>query len=747
MAVEDNGQDSDTRQRSRLRLTISGVVQGVGFRPHVYRLARSLQLKGFALNQGGDVVLEVEGPPESTDRFLDMLQSQPPPAASIDQIHVETLPPADYDDFSIERSVARTPGLSGLAPDLAPCPECLAELRDPRARRFGYPLLSCSDCGPRYTIFTDLPYDRERTTMTDYPLCEDCRREYEEPADRRYHAEPLACPVCGPEVRLLDPEGTPLAGDPLRRTGEVLSGGGVVAVKGVGGYLLAADATDREVVTRLRRFKRRPAKPLALMVPGLEEAGRLVDVTGEDRAAMSSPATPIVLCRATGGSDLLEHVAPGMSDLGVMVPSTPLHHLMFDHSPPVLVMTSGNLRGEPILGDDERALASLDADAFLVHDRPVENPIDDSVVKPPVIIRRARGYVPRPLETSLRAEGDVLALGGQMKATFAFMRDGQILPGRPVGDMETAAVEDVWLRELGKMEERLGIRPSVVAHDLHPGYRSTVLAGDMSAPGGRIAVQHHHAHLAAVLAEHGMGPEDRAVGIMLDGTGYGTDGTVWGGEVLLGDMRDFERIGHLLQVALPGGGAAVREPRRMAESLRAAAGLDPADAEIASVCRSRRLSPLTSSTGRLLDGAAHLCGIAPDRMSYDAQAAMLFESAAADGCREEYPFEIHDGVIDSRPMIRALVEDRSDEPIRAARFHNTLCRAFSTLAAEAALATGLPVVLGGGCFANRILLKGIERMLEKRGIQVLHGRRLPVGDGAVAPGQAAVAAARTFGKE
>lgn len=728
-----------------MRLTVTGVVQGVGFRPHVYRLARSLKLKGFALNQGSDVVLEVEGSPESTDRFLDMLRSQPPPAASIDQVHVEMLPPADYSEFSIERSVAKTPGLSGLAPDLAPCPECLAELRDPQARRFGYPLLSCSDCGPRYTIFTDLPYDRERTTMTDYPLCGDCRREYEDPADRRYHAEPLACPVCGPEIRLLDPKGTRLGGDPLRRTGEVLAEGGVVAVKGVGGYLLAADASDREAVARLRRFKRRPAKPLALMVPGLEEAAGLVELTGEDRTTMCSPATPIVLCRATGGRGLLEHVAPGMNDLGVMVPSTPLHHLIFDHSPPVLVMTSGNLRDEPIVGDDDQALATLDADVFLLHDRPVENPIDDSVVKPPVIIRRARGYVPRPLDTSLRAEGDVVALGAQMKATFAFMREGQIMPGRPVGDMESAAVEDVWLTELGRLSDRFGIEASVIAHDLHPGYRSTTLARRMRAPRGRIAVQHHHAHMAAVMAEHGMGPDDRAVGIILDGTGYGTDGTIWGGEILLGGMRDFTRIGHLLQVPLPGGEAAVREPRRMAESLRMAAGLDPTDPEIASVCRSRRLSPLTSSTGRLLDGAARLCGLAPDRMSYDAQAAMLFESAAAEGHDDWYPFDIRDGTIDSRPMIRALLDDRSEPSVRAARFHNTLCRAFSSAALEAASAGRLPVVLGGGCFANRLLLRGIERILVERGLTVLYGSQLPVGDGAVAAGQAAVAAARTFG--
>ena len=744
-------QHLDRRDSVRCRAVVRGVVQGVGFRPFLHRAATSLGLAGFALNRGGEVLLEAQGPREAVDRFLERVRDDGPPASSVEELDVRWIETGDEEGFSIRRSVSARPRLSGLTPDISPCRDCLAEMADPRARRYRYGLISCSSCGPRYTISRALPYDRERTAMVDFPLCARCAEEYADTDDRRFHAEPLACPACGPEVVLESASGSELAGDPYRRAGEMLERGLVLAVKGVGGYLLACDATDESAVRRLRGMKKRPSKPFAVMVSDLDAAGMAATVGPEEAALLESPRKPIVLLNADPESAICDLVAPGMSTVGIMLPPSPIQRLLAQEAPSFLVMTSGNPTSLPILADDGRA-RSLGADAYLFHRREITGALDDSVERHVplsggginILIRRGRGWVPGTVPVSLSAPGDILAAGGDMKASFALMRDREVLPGRPVGDLEDLDVQEEWTRDLQRATSTYALDPVLLAVDMHPGYHSRRLVGRLFPGVKTVAVQHHHAHLAAVMAEYGMEPEEMAVGLVMDGTGWGLDGTVWGGEVLRGGMEDFTRDAHLFPLAMPGGEAAAREPVRMAESLLLACGLPSTDPGLRTVAESPRLSPRTSSAGRLIDGVSHLLGVCGESMTYEAEAAMLLESMADPSEEGSYSWTIQKGVVDLRPAVREMQNDVSNARLRAARFHNSLADAMASAAVASASAHGLPVVLGGGCFANALLLRRVLYRIEEAGLRALVGRRLPAGDGAVAPGQAVVAAARAL---
>ena len=744
--------DEPTR---RQRLLVRGTVQGVGFRPFCYRLAHEEGLLGGVRNSGWGVVIEVQGPEARLARFRARLATELPPPGRVERVAAEEVAPRpDADGFVIERSEPSSGARASLAPDGATCHDCLAELADPGDRRFRYPFVNCTRCGPRYTITTDLPYDRANTTMRGFPLCADCRREYEDPLDRRYHAEPVACPRCGPQAWLVrDPAAgvaPPVTGaEPAAAIDEaqaLLRGGCVVAVKGLGGFHLACDARAQEAVARLRRDKRRARKPLALMVRDLETARRCVRLGPEDDALLRSSEAPIVVAPARPDSGLAPGLAPGLADLGVMLPYTPLHHLLLADGCDALVLTSGNDPAEPITTDDAAALAELPADGWLLHSRPIEVACDDSVVRTgqrgPVLLRRARGYVPRGLDASHLPDRRVLALGAELKVTLATLAGGELVVGRHLGDLDNPAAEAAFVREVGRMLAFSGVEPEVVAADLHPDLFSTVYAEERLAGLPCVRVQHHHAHLAAVAFEHGVRPGESVAGVLLDGVGYGPDGTVWGGEVLVGGYGGVTRAARLRPVPLPGGDRAAKEPGRMATSLLWDAGLPGGpgwDEAVAALCPSEAVAPRTSSAGRLFDGVAALLGVAPDRQDYEGEAAMRLEAVADPACLDAYPLPLRDGELDTRALVVALLDDRAPVAVRAARFHNGLADGL----AAAALGAGLDrVVLGGGCLANRLLAARLAETIEAGGGLPLLPRALPPGDGGLSAGQAAVAACR-----
>jgi len=741
---------------ARRRIWVRGVVQGIGFRPFVYRLARELELVGSVRNGGVGVAIVVQGEPTELDALERRLGDELPPGGRIESVRVAEEPVVDgVRDFAIEPSDETAARRNSLAPDRSVCGDCLRELSDPADRRHRYPFVNCTRCGPRFTIARDLPYDRSRTTMERFELCADCRREYDDPDDRRFHAEPVACPACGPRAWLIDPGADAAAGadgsgtDPAGAVDAAASrlvDGQVLAIKGIGGFHLAADARSEGAVTRLRELKRRGRKPFALMVRDISVARELVQLFPGDERLLSSPAAPIVLAPRRTGADVAPGVAPGIVDLGVMLPYSPLHQLLLGAGPDALVMTSGNPPGEPILTDNDEALERLPADAFLLHDREICAANDDSVVRAtadgPVFLRRSRGYVPEPIPAPQLPERRVLALGASLKVTAATLSERELVVGRHLGDLDHPRAERA-MRDEVRRALRLGrLEPEAVAVDLHPDFPSVIFA-EQEWPAERLVrVQHHHAHLAAVLVEHGVAPGDDAVGIVLDGFGHGADGAIWGGEVLRGGYSGFERVAHLRYVAQPGGDRAAVEPARMATSLVVDAGLG-ADAwsgfvpRIAAICGAESLAPRTSSAGRLFDGSAAILGLAPEAQEYEGEAAALLESAAAVDCRDAYPLPLAGDTLDTRELIRALVEDRAPVPVRAARVLNGVADGFACAALEVGAGR---VALAGGCMVNRLLLARLLTKLGKAGVEVLLPRRLPPGDGGVSAGQAAVAA-------
>jgi hydrogenase maturation protein HypF len=756
-----------TRRRARAR--VEGTVQGVGFRPFVHRLAGELELAGYVLNDARGVLVEVEGAAESVASFLERVRSDAPPLAVVEQVVVEDCAPEGDLGFEIRASPAGEAADVPVTPDSATCDDCLHELRDPADRRYRYPFINCTNCGPRFTIVRGVPYDRPLTTMAGFEMCGDCRAEYEDPGDRRFHAQPNACPACGPSVRLISAAGEVrgVHDDAIRAAAAALRDGAIVAIKGIGGYHLACRADDERVVGRLRGRKHREDKPFALMVGALDEAAALVVLGDRARELLSGPQRPIVLAPRLAGADVAASVAPGALELGVMLAYSPLHHVLLeDFGAGALVMTSGNASDEPIaFGDDDarERLAGI-ADLLLVHDRPIQTRTDDSVARVVAgrerFIRRSRGYVPASVPLPEPAGRPLLACGAELKNTFCVAKGERAWVGHHIGDLENYETLRSFTDGIEHFERLFAVSPEVVAHDLHPEYLSTKYALERDGV-ELIGVQHHHAHLAACLAEHGC--LEHAVGAIFDGSGYGTDGTVWGGELLVGDLGGFRRAGHLLPVRLPGGERAIREPWRMAcawllaadadaEGRGAPAGLadrvsDRAWGQVAAIARSGVASPVTTSIGRLFDAVAALCGLRA-AINYEGQAAIELEAACDPGERWTYSIELLDVdgalVIDARSTVRAVSSDVAagvSVGVIAARFHAAVADVTVRACIELAGANDTDrVVLSGGVFQNRRLVEAVAAGLDAAGLRVLIPERLPVGDGGISYGQAAVAA-------
>ena len=770
-----------TRVRARAR--VEGVVQGVGFRPFVFRLAHDLALGGYVLNDERGVLLEIEGQRQHVDRFLKRLIADAPPLASVQKLVTESIEPRGEREFSIAESELSGEAEALVSTDTATCEDCLEELFDHENRRYRYPFINCTNCGPRFTIVRGVPYDRPQTTMAGFEMCARCRLEYDDPLDRRFHAQPNACPDCGPRAWLVTADGADLTGcaDAVSAAASALVEGRIVAVKGIGGFHLACRADDEHAVSALRARKHREDKPFALMAPDLDHARRLVRLTGVEEELMSSPRRPIVIAVRRPDSGVAEAVAPGSADLGVLLPYSPLHHLLLADAGTALVLTSGNISDEPIAYRDEDALERLAtiADLFLLHDRPIETRTDDSVLRAhsagedgrPILIRRSRGYVPESIELPRACAGPMLGCGAELKNTFCVAKGLQAWVGHHIGDLENYETLTSFREGIEHFRRLFSVEPEVVVHDLHPEYLSTKYAlerSDME----HVGVQHHHAHLAACLAEHGeTGP---ALGAIYDGTGWGPDGSVWGGEILAGGLQGFVRVGMLIPVRLPGGEAAIREPWRMACSwLRAATGEERPSIppglraevdqarwdEVCELARTGLASPLTTSAGRLFDAVAALVGIR-SRVNYEGQAAVELEAAADPVERESYPLRLISGddagvdaerdgdaiVLDARELIAALIEDleAGAEPPRAsARFHNALAAATAEVCGVQADRLGLrTVVISGGVFQNRLLMERTAGALRGRDLRVMIPERLPPNDGGISYGQVAVAAAR-----
>ncbi len=753
------------------------MVQGVGFRPFVYRLAHQYGLHGWVLNHSGGVEVAVEGPVQALERFRTALREEAPPLARIEQITVQEEPLNGYSSFEIRESVRHEGRYQLISPDIATCPACLQEVLDPADRRYRYPFTNCTNCGPRFTIIRDIPYDRPLTTMAFFVMCSRCQAEYENPFDRRFHAQPNACPACGPALALVDAAGSELpVDDPLLEARRLLQQGAVVAVKGLGGFQLACDATDDAVVARLRQRKARPHKPFALMVPTLEVVERLCLVSPAERELLLAPGRPIVLLRERPGNGISAGVAPGNVTLGVMLPYTPLHHLLWgppeEPATPPLVMTSGNRTEEPIACANDEALQRLQgiADYFLWHNRDIYARYDDSVWQVlqldegelPQPIRRARGYAPSPVRLAFSAQS-VLACGPELKNTFCLTREEYAFPSPHIGDMENIETLEHLERSVQHYRHLFRIVPTVIACDRHPDYLATRYAQRLSRLEGvpLVEVQHHHAHIVACLAENGAsGP---VIGLALDGTGYGSDGHIWGGEVLVADLVSFRRAGRLEYLPLAGGEAAIERPYRIAVGyLHALLGHDPAwrglpflesvsaqEVDIILKQVERGLNaPLTSSLGRLFDAVSALLGVCGEA-SYEAQAAIELEALAsqtADAARG-YPFGLDrvegEWVIGLGPLLHALVEEvrRGTPAVEiAARFHRTVAEAFVEVGRRVANENGLRTfALSGGCFQNRLLTRQIVRLLRESGFEVLLHRLVPPNDGGVSLGQAVVA--------
>jgi hydrogenase maturation protein HypF len=774
-SMEPSAKTSSRKRRERIQ--IAGTVQGVGFRPFVYRLARELELGGWVLNDEQGVLIEVEGQPENLAAFGRRLHAEAPPLASVDSVASFATEPTGERRFRIVESRRAGPPEARITPDTATCDDCLAELFDPADRRYRYPFVNCTNCGPRFTIVRGVPYDRALTTMAAFEMCSACRSEYEDPESRRFHAQPNACPRCGPSLRLAGADGRELdvAGceDAIAAAAAHLRDGGIVAVKGIGGFHLACRADDDGAVATLRSRKYREGKPFALMARDLGEAGELIEITDAEERLLGGIERPIVIARRRLDASVASAVAPRSPDLGVMLAYSPLHHVLLSDAGGPLVMTSGNVSDEPIAFEDDEALERLGgiADAFLLHDRAIETRMDDSVVRAvdpglrttPLLMRRSRGYVPRGIDLPTALDRPVLGCGAELKSTFC-VASGQIAwVGHHIGDLKNWETLRSYRSGIEHFERLFEVEPEIVAHDLHPDYLSTRHATELEGV-ELVAVQHHHAHLAACLAEHAEhGP---AVGAIFDGSGYGPDNTVWGGEILVGDSRAFDRRGWLLPVPLPGGDAAVREPWRMAcswlvaaeadaatppEHLRASVGQKDWDA-VRGLCEPGAGSPVTSSVGRLFDAVAALLGIRAV-VSYEGQAAAELEGAARLDEQWAYPLpwsgsgaDDDPATLDARETIRRVLADLergvSPEAI-AAWFHNAVADATATACAIEAERSGLStVVLSGGVFQNRLLLERAHARLRDRRLRVLVPTQLPPNDGGISFGQVAVAASR-----
>ncbi len=748
-------------QRTQIR--IEGIVQGVGFRPFVYREALACGVSGWVLNDSRGVLLEAEASPRQLATFLVRLQQRLPPLASITALSQRALPPEGGQGFQIRPSQHQAASEAQIAPDTCVCPECRQELFDPSNPRYRYPFINCTNCGPRYSIVTGIPYDRPKTTMATFTMCPSCQAEYDDPASRRFHAQPNACPQCGPRLQLFKADGGLAAtSSPLEAAIGLLQQGRILAIKGLGGYHLAVDACNHQAVAELRRRKARDEKPFALMSGSLAQVRRYARVSASEEHLLTGTERPIVLLEQRLESHLSPLVAPRNGYFGVMLPYTPLHYLLLQDDFLALVMTSGNLSDEPIVFRDEEARARLAAiaDAFLSHNREIHTRSDDSIIRTiadkPVLLRRSRGYVPRSIPLPVM-QGNVLAVGGELKNTFCLTRRDRAFLSQHIGDLNHPEVSSAFEQSIQLMQHILEWQPQVIAHDLHPDYQSTRYAEtrrDLPA----VAVQHHHAHLASGMAEHGL--TEPCLGMIFDGIGYGADGHIWGGEFLLGDYRGYQRLGHFAYVPMPGGDAASRQPYRMALSyLYQAYGEDLPELPVLTniPAGERKLllqmidqsinSPLTSSCGRLFDAVAALVGLR-SHVSYEGQAALELEMTIAEGAAfTPYPYQLRriagQLIFDPQQCLRAVVEDlQKGTPVAriSGAFHITLASMLLEVCRELGEQSGVSrVVLSGGVFQNRFLTEHATSLLQGAGLEVFTHSLVPPNDGGLSLGQAVIA--------
>jgi len=756
------------QELTRSKITIEGIVQGVGFRPFIYNLAKSHNLKGYVLNNPQGVQIEVEGKSIDLRRFLKAIHETLPPHAHIISFEEERLPPFNFTDFEIRKSTIQEDRTVLISPDLATCENCLEELFNPMDRRYHYPFINCTNCGPRYTIIDDIPYDRPHTSMKTFRMCPDCQSEYDDPSNRRFHAQPNACWQCGPKPKLIDSTkkvvDTP---DPIKKAVELLTQGSILAIKGVGGFHLSVDATKDQSVRRLREMKLREEKPLAIMSPNVETIRTFAKLSPEDEKLLQSPSAPIVLLAKREDFPLSPMVAPHNPYIGVMLPYTPLHHLLLKGNFTALVMTSGNLRDEPIVIDNYEALKRLgkSVDFFLIHNRDIYLRSDDSVIRTfmlddkrkELITRRARGYIPHPL--FLQEElFPLLAVGGDMKNTICLNRGRTAFLSQHIGEMSYRETYDFFLRTIEHMKRIFEIEPQAIACDLHPRYSTTRYAHSQKRL-PVLEVQHHHAHIVSCLAENGI--KEKVIGVAFDGTGYGTDGKVWGGEFLLVDYASCKRVAHLTYLPLPGGEQAIRDPWRMTLSYLATfsySEIEELDLEVLhkrsdkemdivlKLIRSRFNSPLTSSMGRLFDTVSALLGIC-EKSTYEGQAAMELEMAMNGDTEEYYSFLYQQEekclTINPSPLIRGMLSDikQNKSPgYISSKFHNSIVTMILHICHTLKSEWGLNrVALSGGCFQNTYLLSKSIKKLMSAGFEVFYHQKVPPNDGGISLGQALIA--------
>ena len=750
----------------RKSIEITGIVQGIGFRPFVYNLALTHSIRGWVLNNEKGVLIDAEGEDAALERFIEGLTRRAPPLSRIETLKATALEPQGHPEFEIRRSEGASQGFTLISPDVATCDACREELFSPANFRHRYPFINCTLCGPRFTIIKDIPYDRHKTTMAAFTMCPVCRKEYENPADRRFHAQPNACPACGPSLRLVDRKGERLPGEAMERALELLSQGSILAVKGIGGFHLVCDAGNPGAVSTLRSRKFREDKPFAVMCRDMEEVSAHCHVREEEERLLRSPQRPIVLLKRKKGSSLAPGVAPLQKTLGVMLPYSPLHHVLLDGPLKSLVMTSGNVSDEPIAYQNEEALRRLSriADFFLLHDRDIHVRCDDSVARvfkgKPYLLRRSRGYVPFPVKLPFDLER-ILACGAELKNTFALSRGPYVFVSHHIGDLENLETLLSFEKGIEHFKNLFSIEPKAVAYDLHPEYLSTKFA--LSLDGiAKVGVQHHHAHVVSAMAENGLDGE--VIGVALDGTGFGSDGTIWGGEFLRADLREFTRVGHLKQVPMPGGSMAIKEPWRMAFAYLLDAFGDPAmeldwvrrrDPHKCGVLKrmieTRVNSPLTSSMGRLFDAVSSLLSIR-DRVNYEGQAAVELEMTADPEVKDPYPFRMDETVrpmiVDPRGIVKGIVQDLisgCSPSYISGKFHRTVARLVVEMCRTIRLESRLDrVVLSGGVFQNTLLLELVFCGLEEAGFEVYTHHLVPTNDGGISLGQAVIAHMRCF---
>jgi hydrogenase maturation protein HypF len=765
LAQLDTGTDSN--KMIRARIGVSGIIQGVGFRPLIYRLATTRGLTGYVANTAAGVTIEIDGSEHDLERFVHSINNEKPPLASIDQLHVEKSeidPAVKHKSFEIHASIASGNRIGPITSDTDVCDNCLTEFFDPEDRRYLYPFINCTDCGPRYTLIEKTPYDRPLTSMKHFPMCEQCRAEYIDPLDRRFHAQATCCPICGPSVTLTDSHGLTLDGDnPLQMAADLLQSGKIVAIKGIGGFHLAVNGADPEAVANLRKKKGRPDKPLAVMATSLEKIKSFALISLEEQALLTGRSKPIVLLQKKSTSALAENVAPANRFIGAMLPYTPIHHLLLKaHDFLALVMTSGNLSGSPIVKDNDEAFEKLAniADYFLLHDRPIVTQTDDSVIRldgnNSAIYRRARAFVPRAVKLKMNS-GRTLALGAIIKNTVCLTKEKEAFLSQHIGDLDNIDTQHHQKNITNHFQSLMRIEPDLLVHDLHPDYPGSRYAQSQKELPS-IGIQHHHAHAVSCMAEHGLdGP---VIGLTLDGNGYGPDHTVWGGEVLLADYHTFERLAHLSTVEMPGGDAAIQEPWRMAVShLYRAYGPEYKDLKLSilqdhadkitlieQMIDKSINSPLTSSCGRLFDSVAALLGMR-HTVSFEGQAAaeleMLLEPDNTDS--SSYPFEIIKAedkpwLLPVKPIITGIVEDLLENippQLISRRFHNTLAALFTGICQEIRDQKNInSVVLSGGVFQNLNLLRPVKSSLEVLSFDVYAHEQVPTNDGGLSLGQA-----------